>query len=38
MQIIQEDIPKLWKWVNVPIEADVEKCPIDGSWAEKEKY
>jgi len=38
MQIIQEDIPKLWKWVNVPIEADVEKCPINGSWAEKEKY
>jgi len=38
MDIIENKIPKLWKWVNVPIEADVEKCLINGSWAEKEKY
>ncbi len=32
------DLPKAWKWIIVPLEVDVEVCPIDGSWAEKQKY
>jgi len=31
-------LPKAWKWIMVPLEVDAELCPVDGSWAEKEKY
>jgi len=32
------ELAKAWKWIIVPLEIDAEVCPVDGSWAEKEKY
>lgn len=32
------DLREAWKWINVPLDVDIELCPVDGSWAEKEKY
>jgi DNA polymerase I-like protein with 3'-5' exonuclease and polymerase domains len=31
-------LPDTWKWIIVPLEVDAEICPVDGSWAEKEKF
>jgi len=36
--ITTKELPKAWDWINVPLEVDAELCPVDGSWAEKEKY
>ena len=33
-----EDLPKAWKWINIPLEVEMEICPIDGSWEKKERY
>ena len=32
------DLPKHWPWIIVPLEVEVELCPVDGSWAEKSEY
>jgi hypothetical protein len=37
-EITTQRLPKAWSWIIVPLEIDAEICPIDGSWAEKEKY
>jgi DNA polymerase-1 len=31
------DLPNAWKWINVPLDVEMELCPIDKSWADKEK-
>jgi len=36
-KIITKDLPEHWKWINVPIEMDMEKYAINGSWADKIK-
>ena len=33
-----EDLPKAWKWIITPLSVDMELCPVDGSWAEKEEF
>ena len=30
-----EDIREHWKWINVPLEIDIDLYPVDGSWYEK---
>lgn len=32
------DLPKYWKWINVPLEIEAELAPVDTSWAELQKY
>ena len=32
------DLKEAWSWINVPLDVDIELSPIDGSWADKEKY
>jgi DNA polymerase I-like protein with 3'-5' exonuclease and polymerase domains len=32
-----EDLPKAWEWICIPMDVEMELCPIDGSWANKEK-
>ena len=32
------ELPEAWKWINVPLDIDMELCPVDASWAEKAKY
>lgn len=32
------ELPNTWDWIIVPLTVDAEICPVDGSWAEKEKY
>jgi DNA polymerase I len=36
-KITCEDLPKAWSWIIVPMDIEIEACPVDGSWAEKEK-
>ena len=33
-----EDLPKHWDWINIPLDIEMELCPIDGSWADKSVY
>ena len=37
-QIMTLDVRQHWKWINVPLDVEVELAPVDGSWAEKTKY
>lgn len=37
-QIMEVDVRKHWPWIIVPLEIDAELCPVDGSWAEKQKF
>ena len=30
-------LPKAWKWIVVPLRVGMEVCPVDASWAEKQK-
>ena len=32
------ELPKEWKWINVPLEVEADLCPVDKSWADKEYY
>lgn len=32
------ELPEFWKWIIVPLDVDMEICPVDGSWAEKQQY
>ena len=36
--VTTEQLPKAWSWIIVPLEVKAELCPVDGSWAEKEKF
>ena len=36
-KITTEDLMNAWKWLIVPMDVDIEACPIDASWAEKSK-
>lgn len=35
VEIMTQRIRKAFPWLNVPLTAEVECCPIDGSWFEK---
>jgi DNA polymerase I-like protein with 3'-5' exonuclease and polymerase domains len=37
-KITCEDVPSLWKWINVPLDVEMELCPVDASWTEKQKF
>ncbi len=32
-----KDLPKIWSWIIVPLEIDIEISDVDKSWAEKGK-
>jgi len=36
-RIATVELPKAWPWIIVPLEVDVEYCPIDASWCDKVK-
>lgn len=37
-RITCQELRNAWEWIIVPLDVDVEVCPVDGSWAEKKKY
>jgi len=37
-EVTTKELPKAWKWINIPLEVEAELCPVDASWAGKEKY
>jgi hypothetical protein len=37
-RIACESLPKLYSWIIVPLEIEIEISPVDGSWAKKSKY
>lgn len=36
-QVTTKKVPKEWPWIIVPLNVEFEICPVDGSWAEKDK-
>lgn len=38
VQVTTIDLPNEWNWIIAPLQIDAELCPVDGSFAEKEKY
>ena len=37
-EVMTKKIREAWKWVIIPLEAEVEATPVGGSWVEKEEY
>jgi DNA polymerase-1 len=37
LDIMTRRVPQIWKWIIVPLEAEVEICPLGMSWFTKEK-
>jgi len=37
-QVTCEDLPKAWDWIIVPLDVEIEICPVDASWVSKTKY
>lgn len=35
VRVMTEDVVKHWSWINVPLVAEPEACPIDGAWFDK---
>lgn len=33
-----KDLPKAWSWIITPLDVDMEVSPVDGSWAQKDKF
>lgn len=33
-----EELPNHWDWINVPLDIEMELCPVDKSWADKEVF
>ena len=31
-------LPRIWKWIIVPLSVEVDVTPVDGSWADKKEY
>lgn len=38
IRIITEDVPAAWDWIVVPLTAEVDVCPVGGSWADKKPW
>lgn len=36
--IMLNDVRQHWKWITVPLDVEAELCPVDKSWAKKEKF
>lgn len=36
-RILSKELPESFRWINTPMEIEIDKYPIDGSWAEKLK-
>lgn len=37
-RITTVELPKVWKWINVPLTIEAEVAPVGASWYEKEEY
>lgn len=37
-KIMERDVRKAFPWIIVPLQIDCELCPVDTSWADKQKY
>lgn len=33
-----KDLPEAWPWIIVPLEIEIETCPVDGSWNDKHDF
>lgn len=31
-------LPRIWKWIIVPLSVEADVTPVDGSWADKKEY
>lgn len=34
-RITCKELPNAWKWIIVPLDVDMEICPVDASWVDK---
>jgi len=36
--ITTKELPKAWPWIITPMDVEMELCPVDAPWSQKEKY
>lgn len=34
-EVMTQYVPSVWEWVNIPLDVEVEVCPLNGSWFDK---
>ncbi len=34
-QVMCHEVKEYWRWINTPLEIEIEGTPIDGNWSEK---
>ena len=37
-QVLCEELPKTWKWINVPLDVEMDLAPVNASWADIQSY
>ena len=37
-RIATKELPTQWDWIIVPLEVEMELCPVDQPWSSKEKF
>lgn len=37
-RVMTEQLPKRWKWINVPLEVEADVAPVGKSWFHKEEW
>ncbi len=35
--VMQKEVPKIWPWIIVPLEVEIETSPLEKSWYEKKE-
>ena len=38
LRIIEKKLPKIWPWINTPMEVEAEICPVNRPWNEKKSF
>lgn len=34
---MQKELPLIWKWINTPLKVEMDLCPVDRPWSEREE-
>jgi DNA polymerase I-like protein with 3'-5' exonuclease and polymerase domains len=37
-EVAERKLPEAWKWINVPVETEVDVTPVNGSWVTKAEW
>jgi DNA polymerase-1 len=37
-RVTHTELPRTWDWIIVPLDVEMDLCPVDRPWAEKEEF